>query len=42
VDKRRGLIEDRLSKVGKIAGDVLENQDNEGLVLGEVDSSNDE
>ena len=42
VDKRRGLIEDRLSKVGKIAGDVLENQENEGLVLGEVESSDDE
>jgi len=42
VDKRRGLIEDRLSKVGKIAGDVLENQDSEGLVLGEVEASDDE
>ena len=41
-DDRRKLIEQRLSKVGDIAGNVLENQDSQGLVIGEVDSSDDE
>ena len=41
-DDRRKLIEQRLSKVGDIAGNVLENQDSQGLVIGEVESSDDE
>ena len=41
-DDRRRLIEQRLSKVGEIAGAVLDNQDSQGLVLGEVNSSDDE
>ncbi len=42
VDDRRKKIEQRLAKVGDIAGNVLDNQDKEGLVLGEIESSDDE
>ena len=42
VDDRRRLIEQRLSKVGDIAGNVLEAQNNTAQLIGEIDSSDDE
>ena len=39
---RRKKIEQRLSKVGDIAGSVLDNQDKAGLVLGDISTQDDE